>query len=194
MIGRKIQHYEIVSKIGEGGMGVVYKAHDSKLDRFVALKFLPRELSADPDVRRRFMHEARAASALDHTHIATVHEISETEQGLLYIAMPYYEGESLQERLADGPLPVDEALRIAVEVGMGLVRAHDEGVIHRDIKPGNIMLCAGGVSKIMDFGLAKIAGASRVTRKPSWLWAYALRRRSGCAAGHLSPSSPWRRC
>ena len=164
MIGRKIQHYEIVAKIGEGGMGVVYKAHDSKLDRFVALKFLPREMSADPDVRRRFMHEARAASALDHTHIATVHEIGETDDGLLYIAMPYYEGESLQQRLAGGALPVNEALRIAVEIGRGLARAHDEGVVHRDVKPGNIMLCAGGESKIMDFGLAKIAGASRVTR------------------------------
>jgi serine/threonine protein kinase len=164
VIGRTIHHYEIISKIGEGGMGVVYKAHDQKLDRHVALKFLPREMSADPDVRRRFMHEARAASALDHPNISTVHEINETPDGRLFIVMPCYDGETVRERLEQGPFELSEALKIAVEIANGLARAHERGVIHRDVKPGNIMLCTDGQAKIMDFGLAKIAGASRVTQ------------------------------
>ena len=125
MIGRKINQYEILSKLGEGGMGVVYKAHDEKLHRHVALKFLPREMSSDPDVQKRFIQEARASSALDHPNISTVYEINETEEGGLFIVMPCYEGESLSDRLARGPLEVNEALRIAAEVARGLARAHD---------------------------------------------------------------------
>lgn len=169
MIGRIINQYEIVSKLGEGGMGIVYKAHDSKLDRHVALKFLPREMSADPGVRKRFIQEARASSALDHPNISTVYEISETEEGGLFIVMPCYEGETLTERLERGPLEVNEALKIAAEVAKGLARAHDSGVIHRDIKPGNIMLVKDGPAKIMDFGLAMISGASRLTQDGTML-------------------------
>jgi serine/threonine protein kinase/tetratricopeptide (TPR) repeat protein len=169
LIGRTINQYEILSKLGEGGMGVVYRAHDQKLDRFVALKFLPREMSADPAVRKRFMQEARASSALDHPNISTVHEIGETPEGGLFIVMPCYEGETLSERLERGPLEVAEALKIAAEVANGLSRAHDQGVIHRDVKPGNIMLVADGPAKIMDFGLAMIAGASRLTQDGTML-------------------------
>jgi serine/threonine protein kinase/tetratricopeptide (TPR) repeat protein len=169
MLGETISHYKILSKLGEGGMGVVYKAHDEKLHRHVALKFLPREMSADPDVQKRFIQEARASSALDHPNISTVYEINETDEGGLFIVMPCYEGESLHERLARGPLEVNEALRIAAEVARGLARAHDSGVIHRDIKPGNIMLVSDGPAKIMDFGLAMISGASRLTQDGTML-------------------------
>jgi len=169
MIGRKINQYEILSKLGEGGMGVVYKAHDEKLHRHVAMKFLPREMSADPGVQKRFIQEARASSALDHPNISTVYEINETEEGGLFIVMPCYEGETLSERLERGPLEVNEALRIAAEVARGLARAHDSGVIHRDIKPGNIMLVKDGPAKIMDFGLAMISGASRLTQDGTML-------------------------
>jgi serine/threonine protein kinase len=164
MLGQTISHYRIVSKLGGGGMGVVYQATDTKLDRSVALKFLPPDLTRDPDAKERFVHEAKAASALQHHNICTIHEIDESDDGRLFIAMDCYEGETLKQKIARGPLPVDEATDIASQVAEGLSKAHDAGMIHRDIKPANIMITSDNVVKIVDFGLAKLAGQTRVTK------------------------------
>jgi eukaryotic-like serine/threonine-protein kinase len=163
MIGQLIAHYEILEKIGEGGMGIVYKAEDTKLKRAVALKFLPPELTKDSQAKARFVQEAQAAAALDHPNICTVHEIGEAE-GATYIVMPYVKGQSLKERIEPGPLPIEEALKIAGQVAEGLKEAHENGIIHRDIKPANIMLTEKGQAKIMDFGLAKLASGADVTK------------------------------
>ena len=133
MIGQTISHYKILEKHGEGGMGVVYKAEDTKLKRTVALKFLPSELTRDKDTKRRFIREAQAASALQHNNICTIHEIDETPDGRLFICMDFYEGETLKERIARGPLPVEEALDMASQVAAGLSEAHPVGMVHRDI-------------------------------------------------------------
>ena len=163
MIGRTISHYKIVGKLGEGGMGVVYKAEDLTLGRTVALKFLPLDAVTTEDDRARFVHEARAAAALLHPNICPVYEISESE-GQTFIAMAHIEGQSLKDRLDAGPLPLDEALTIARQIGDALAAAHAKGIIHRDIKPANVMLASEGRPMLMDFGLAKVAGATRLTR------------------------------
>jgi non-specific serine/threonine protein kinase len=163
MIGKTIAHYKILEKIGEGGMGVVYKAEDTKLKRTVALKFLPPELTRDAQAKARFIQEAQAAAALDHPNICAVYEIGESE-GATYIAMPYIKGRSLRERIAIGPLSMEEALAIAGQVGEGLKEAHEKGIIHRDIKPANITLTEKGQAKIMDFGLAKLESGLELTR------------------------------
>ena len=147
--------YRIVSEIGRGGMGVVYKAEDPRLGRFVALKFLPPHLMANDRAKQRFLAEARAASALDHPNICTIHDIGQTPGGRLYFAMAYYDGQTLADRVGKGPLPIEDVLSIAVEVSRGLSHAHEAGVIHRDIKPSNILLTSNGQVKILDFGLAK---------------------------------------
>lgn len=144
-------------------MGVVYKAEDTKLRRIVALKFLAPELTRDEDAKRRFVHEAQAASALDHPNICSIFDIDETPEGQLYIAMACYEGESLKERIARRRLDIREAFEIAYSVAQGLARAHAGGIVHRDIKPGNIMITTDGFVKIVDFGLAKLIGRSRIT-------------------------------
>ncbi len=164
MIGQTISHYRILEELGGGGMGVVYKAEDTKLKRTVALKFLPPELSRDKGAKTRFIHEAQAASALQHHNICTIHEIDETDDGRMFISMDCYEGETLKERIARGPLPVEEALDIAVQVAEGLSKAHEAGMVHRDIKPANIMITGDGIVKILDFGLAKLAGQTRMTK------------------------------
>ena len=163
MIGETIAHYRILSKLGEGGMGVVYEAEDTKLKRTVALKFLPPELTKDPQAKARFIQEAQAAAALDHPNICAVYEIGEAE-GTTYIAMPCVRGRSLKERIAAGPLSLEEALDIAGQVAEGLKEAHQRGIIHRDIKPANIMLTEKGQAKIMDFGLAKWSSSAEVTK------------------------------
>jgi tetratricopeptide (TPR) repeat protein/TolB-like protein len=163
MIGRTISHYRVLEKIGGGGMGVVYKAEDTKLRRTVALKFLAPELTRDEDAKRRFVHEAQAASALDHPNICSIFDIDETPEGQLYIAMACYEGETLKSRIARRKLEVREAFEIAFSVAQGLARAHANGIIHRDIKPGNVMITNDGFVKIVDFGLAKLIGRSRIT-------------------------------
>ncbi len=165
MVGKTISHYKILSKLGEGGMGVVYKAEDTKLDRFVALKFLPAHMSQDAENKKRFIHEAKAASALDHANICTIYEIDETEDGQMFIAMACYEGESLKDRIESGPLPIDEALEIAIHTARGLAKAHSKEIVHRDIKPANILLTEDGVVKIVDFGLAKLAGRTQLTKE-----------------------------
>jgi len=156
--------YRIVEPIGKGGMGVVYKAEDTKLKRTVAVKFLPSELSDDSEAGERFLREAQAAAALSHPHICTIHEINEEEQQP-FIVMEYVEGQSLNQKIKQGPLGQAEALEIAIQVAEGLEEAHKKGIIHRDIKPANIMLTEKGQVKVMDFGLAKVLGASLITKE-----------------------------
>lgn len=156
--------YRIVGPIGKGGMGVVYRAEDIKLERTVALKFLPAELTEDPEARERFVREAKAVAALSHPHICTIHEIGE-EENQYFIALECIEGQSLKEKIRDGALEQAEALGIAIQVAEGLEEAHKKGIVHRDIKPGNIMVTDKGTAKVMDFGLAKVFGASLITRE-----------------------------
>jgi serine/threonine protein kinase/Flp pilus assembly protein TadD len=164
MIGRIVSHYEILEEIGGGGMGIVYKARDTRLDRLVALKFLPIEWSRDADARERFTREAKAASAIDHPHICTVYDIGETDEGRMFIAMAYYPGQTLNRRIQQGALPMELALTIAIQVAEALVAAHEAGIVHRDIKPANILLDSRQQVKVVDFGLAKLAGGTGVTR------------------------------
>ncbi|MFQ6115974.1 MAG: protein kinase, partial [bacterium] len=169
MIGKTISHYKILEKLGEGGMGVVYKAEDTKLERFVALKFLPAHLSQDAENKKRFIHEAKAASALDHPNICTIYEIDETEDGQTFIVMACYEGETLQKKVARGQLSVDSVIDIAVQTAQGLAKAHAQGIVHRDIKPANIIVTNDGVVKIVDFGLAKLRGRTVLTKEGTTL-------------------------
>jgi serine/threonine-protein kinase len=157
--------YRILEEIGRGGMGIVYKAEDTKLKRTVALKFLPHQWTADAAARERFIHEAQAASALDHPNICNIHEIEETEDGRMYIAMAFYEGESLRDRIKREPLKAEDAVDIAIQVGQGMAKAHQKGIVHRDIKPANILMTKDGAAKIVDFGLAKLAGQVKLTRE-----------------------------
>jgi serine/threonine protein kinase/tetratricopeptide (TPR) repeat protein len=156
--------YQLIDELGRGGMGVVYKAEDTKLKRTVALKFLPPELIHIPDVKDRFMREAQAAAALDHPNICTVYEFDEAEEKT-FISMAYVEGQSLRKKLESGPLELDEALRIATQVAEGLQIAHKKGVIHRDIKSANIMVDDRNQAKIMDFGLARMTGGTLITQE-----------------------------
>jgi len=155
--GQMVSHFQILKKLGSGGMGVVYQGHDTRLDRLVALKFLPAPLSANEEVKRRFIQEAKAVSSLDDTNICTVYDIGETDHGQLFIAMACYEGETLKEKIARGSLPFEEAIDYAVQMAMGLARAHEAGIVHRDVKPANVMVTERGKVKLLDFGIAKIA-------------------------------------
>jgi non-specific serine/threonine protein kinase len=165
MIGKTISHYRITEKLGAGEMGVVYKAEDTKLKRTVALKFLPFELTRDQDAKTRFLREARVASSLQHHNICTIHEIDETADGQLFIVMDCYDGETLGKMIASGPLPLDEAIKTISQAAEGLSEAHASGMVHRDFKPANIMVTDKGVVKILDFGVAKLVGQTKVTRK-----------------------------
>ena len=164
MLGQTISHYKIIEKLGQGGMGVVYKAQDTTLNRFVALKFLPPDLTRDPEAMERFVNEAQAASALDHPNICTIHEIGETAEGRRFICMAYYEGETVEKKVVSHQLSVDSAIDIAMQVARGLERAHEAGVIHRDIKPSNLIITKRGEVKIIDFGLAKLMSRTRLTK------------------------------
>ena len=155
--------YKIIEQIGEGGMGVVYKAKDTRLERTVALKFLPPELTRDKEAKQRFLQEARAAAALDHPNICTVYEVDETD-GQTFISMSYIQGQNLKDKLKEGPLDIDKAKNTALQVAEGLKEAHEKGIIHRDIKPANIMLTEKGRAKITDFGLAKLTGGVDLTK------------------------------
>jgi formylglycine-generating enzyme required for sulfatase activity/predicted Ser/Thr protein kinase/dienelactone hydrolase len=160
--------YRVLEEIGHGGMGVVYKAEDLKLKRIVAIKFLPRELSMNPEARERLIQEARAAAALSHPNICTIHEVDESVDKP-FIVMEYVEGENLREKIKKGSLPIGEALDITIQAADGLEKAHQRGVVHRDIKSANIMVTASGQAKIMDFGLAKLRGGSAFTKEGTTL-------------------------
>jgi serine/threonine protein kinase/dienelactone hydrolase len=169
LTGTTVLHYRVLERVGEGGMGVVYKAEDTRLKRSVALKFLPPDLTRDPEAKARFTQEAQAASSLQHPNICTIHDINETEGGQLFICMDLYEGETLKEKIDRGQLSIEEGMSIAVQVAQGLARAHEKGIVHRDIKPANIFVSNDGIVRILDFGLAKLSGQSRITREGSTL-------------------------
>jgi len=168
MIGKTISHYKISEKLGEGGMGVVYKAQDTKLDRIVALKFLPEHLLCDKEAKKRFVHEAKAASALNHPNITTVYEIDEVE-GECFISMEYIDGKSIKKLIEEKGFSIEGILKIAIQIAEGLSRAHQKDIVHRDIKSDNIMLTPDGLVKIMDFGLAKLKGVTKLTKTGSTL-------------------------
>ncbi len=164
MDGRVVSHYRITDRLDGGGMGVIYAAEDTHLKRTVVLKFLAPELTRDREARDRFMQEAEAASALDHPNICTIYDVDTAADGQLFIAMVYYDGETLKTRLARGPLAVADALEIAAHVACGLEKAHQAGIVHRDIKPANLMITRDGLVKILDFGVAKLRDRTSLTR------------------------------
>ena len=175
MIGKTISQYKILEKLGEGGMGVVYNAHDTKLDRDVALKFLPLELTKDPSARERFIHEAKAASALSHPNVCTIHDIQEHENQM-FIVMDFVDGQTLREK--KDSISFKQAIDIGIQVADGLAAAHEKGIVHRDIKPENIMIRKDGIVQVMDFGLAKLRGSvTRLTKEGSTVG----------TAGYMSP-------
>src|SRR5215469_4764120 len=169
--GTKLGPYEIQAPLGYGGMGEVYRARDTRLDRTVAIKVLPPHLSSDAESKQRMEREAKAISALQHSNICTLHDIA-SQDGIDFLVMEYLEGQTLASRLEKGPLPLDQTLKIGIEIAEALEKAHQQGIIHRDLKPGNIMVTKAG-AKLMDFGLAKpqVSIASQ-------------------AVGHLTPTTP----
>src|SRR5277367_6405058 len=167
LVGQVDPHYRIIEKIGAGGMGVVYKAVDVKLERTVALKFLPNDLGVSAPDKESLLREARAASALDHPNIGVIYGLEESDQHQLFISMGYYEGENLAQKLSRGLIPVRESLDLAIQIARGLTAAHARNIVHRDIKPSNIIITKDNVAKIVDFGLARVVASVSSTQSVS---------------------------
>jgi tetratricopeptide (TPR) repeat protein len=189
MIGQTVAHYRIESRLGSGGMGVVYRALDLQLKRPVALKFLPPHLSADEDAKQRFMQEAQAASALNQANICIVHHIGETDDGQLYIVMAFYDGQTLKYRLRDGALPEPLALDLARQMAAGLARAHEAGIVHRDIKPANIMVTDRDEVRILDFGVAKLESSADFTKAGTTVGTAAYMSPEQTRGGRVGPAA-----
>ncbi len=185
MIGKTLSHYEILSKLGEGGMGEVWEAHDLRLDRAVAIKLIPKHLSADPTARTRFVHEAKAASSIEHANICTIHEIDETPEGETFIVMPRYQGEPLSDLIAAGRLPLGDALHIVEDLAGAMAEAHDHDIIHRDVKPANIIIDQNGRPVLLDFGLAKLSTHTQLTKTGTTLGTLAYMAPEQAAGGEV---------